>query len=99
MDYIENINEFDEGAAGLNLDGGWFDYTEGTEVPEVGADHYLRAAAEGKILSAYSIQQQLNIVRRGKKEEVEAMGTFIDAVLAWRGGANPDFDELEKIQP
>ncbi|KMN83292.1 hypothetical protein VK98_03485 [Chromobacterium sp. LK11] len=99
MGHIENVNEFDEEMPDLGLDSAWFDYAEGTEVPEVDSDSYLRAAAEGKILSAYTIQQQLNIVRRGKKEEVEAMGKFIDAVLAWRSGANPDFDELEKIQP
>lgn len=99
MDHIENINEFDEEIPGLGLDSAWFDYAEGTEVPETDPDSYLRAAAEGKILSAYTIQQQLNIVRRGKKEEIDAMGRFIDAVLAWRSGDKPDFDELEKIRP
>ncbi|MCS3803304.1 hypothetical protein HNO92_000964 [Chromobacterium alkanivorans] len=99
MDYIENVNEFNEEMTGQGQDNAWVDYAEGTEVPEVNPDSYLRAAAEGKILSVYTIQQQLNIVRRGKKEEIEAMGKFIDAVLVWRSGANPDFEGLEKIQP
>lgn len=68
------------------------------DMPTSDPERYLQAAAEGKILSAYSIQQQLNILRRGDVKEVEKMGRFIDAVLSWRNSARPDFVELEKIK-
>ncbi|WP_157222250.1 hypothetical protein [Chromobacterium haemolyticum] len=68
------------------------------DMPASDPEHYFQAAAEGKILSAYSIQQQLNILRKGDAKEVEKMGRFIDAVLAWKNGNRPDFSELEKIK-
>tara|TARA_R110000868_G_scaffold368266_1_gene631323 strand:- start:41 stop:403 length:363 start_codon:yes stop_codon:yes gene_type:complete len=43
-----------------------------------------------KIKSVYPEYKQLNILRIGSQEEINAMNAFIDAVRAWANSENPD---------
>lgn len=58
-----------------------------------------RRAAEDKIIEAYPVYRQLNILRAGTDEEKAAMSAFIDACRAWSNGEAPDPAALEAIQP
>ena len=43
-----------------------------------------------KIKSVYPEYKQLNILRSGTQEDINAMNAFIEAVRAWANSENPD---------
>jgi len=43
-----------------------------------------------KIRSTYPEYKQLNILRAGNQEDIDAMNTFIESVRAWANSENPD---------
>ena len=56
-------------------------------------------AAGLKIKSIYPIWKQLNILRSGTQEEIDRMGSFIDACRDWSNDPEASVEDLETIVP
>lgn len=58
-----------------------------------------RHRAERHIAKAYSIQEQLNILRKNHTTELTKMNQFMDDAYTWADNPNQSVQDLEKIQP